>query len=38
MIIGEALEKYNTLRPVPVDLDSALLADADKGCAHETEI
>jgi len=26
----EALEKYNTLRPVPVDLDPALLAEADK--------
>jgi len=26
----EALEKYNTLRPVPVDLDQSLLAEADK--------
>ena len=26
----EALEKYNTLRPTPVDLDPALLAEADK--------
>lgn len=26
----EALEKYNTLRPVPVDLDPALFAEADK--------
>jgi ParB family transcriptional regulator, chromosome partitioning protein len=27
---NEALEKYNTLRPAPVDLDPALLAEADK--------
>ncbi len=26
----EALEKYNTLRPAPVELDPALLAEADK--------